>query len=254
MNNPRRNQIIHLLDHKGDVQLCHLREMFPEVSEMTLRRDLIFLEKKGLIVRTYGGAVSTKRLVMSVDGENVYSRTAAENMPAKIKIAQKALPLVEKGRSIYFDSGTTIMCLAEILPDDNYSIITNGADIALELIKKVKISVTVLGGQMNRNTLSMSGPRITDYLDGMNIDLAFMSASGFSVRNGFTVADIYECELKRKLVGRAGKVIMLLDTCKINKNLPFTYASLDDADIWICEKELPGLVVEEAEKHHVSVM
>ncbi len=254
MNNPRRNQIIHLLDHKGEVQLSHLRDMFPEVSEMTLRRDLIFLEKEGIVVRTYGGAVSTKRLVMSVDGENVYSRMSAENMPAKIKIAQKALHLVEKGRSIYFDSGTTLMCLAEILPDDNYSIITNGADIALELIKKVKVSVTVLGGQMNRNTLSMSGPRIAESLDSMNIDLAFMSASGFSARNGFTVADIYECELKRKIVGRAGKVIMLLDTGKINKNLPFTYAGLEDADVWISEKELPGSILEEAEKYNVSVI
>jgi DeoR/GlpR family transcriptional regulator of sugar metabolism len=132
--------------------------------------------------------------------------------------------------------------------------VTSGANIALELIKKLRTSVVTLGGLMNRNTLSSSGPNAMTHLDTMNIDLAFMAASGFSIDNGFTVSNVYECELKRKVVGRAKKVILLMDTSKINKDLPFTYASLQDIDVWVVDKELPQDVAAEAKKFGVEVI
>lgn len=254
MNNERQQQILQLLEQKGEIQLHQLKEMFPEVSMMTLRRDLISLENNGHLVRTYGGAVSTKKLAVNSGEEDAYSRRAAENVEGKVKIAEKAVALVEKGRSIYFDAGSTIMRLAKVLPDDSYSIITSGTNIAIELVKKLRPSVVALGGLVNRNTLSVSGPNAMSLLDNINIDLAFMAASGFSIGTGFTVSNIYECELKRKVVKRARKVIMLMDTSKINKDLPFTYAGLEDIDAWVCEKPLPPEVEQEARKHGVEII
>jgi DeoR/GlpR family transcriptional regulator of sugar metabolism len=239
VNNDRQNIILKMIEQKGEIQLQQLKDYFSDVSIMTLRRDLTNLESEGHLIRTHGGAVSTKKLSVISGEEDAYSRRAAENIEAKIKIAQKALPLVEKGRSIYFDAGSTIMCLAKILPDENYSLLTSGANIALELVKKQMPSVVTLGGLVNRNTLSMSGPNAISLLDTINIDVAFMAASGFSIESGFTVSNMYECEIKRKVVQRAKKVILLLDTNKIDKNMPFTYAALEDIDIWISEKALP---------------
>ena len=167
--------------------------------------------------------------------EDAYSIRAAENVEAKMKIAEKAVHMVEKGRSVFFDAGSTLMCLARLIPDESFSILTSGTNIALELVKKLRPSVVTLGGQINRNSLSVSGPYANTVLDNLNIDLAFMSSSGFSLESGFTVGNIYECELKMKVLKRAQKVILLMDTSKINKNLPFTYATLEDMDIWICE-------------------
>ncbi|MGI6777372.1 MAG: DeoR/GlpR family DNA-binding transcription regulator [Acetivibrionales bacterium] len=254
MGNDRQNQILRLIEQKGEIQLQQLKDIFPEVSAMTLRRDLISLENEGYVVRTYGGAVSVRKLSNTSGEEDAYSRRAAENVEAKMKIAEKAVALIEKGRSIYFDAGSTIMCLAKALPDDNFSIITSGANIALEIIKKLRTSVVALGGLVNRNTLSMSGPNANSLVDIINIDLAFMSASGFSIESGFTVSNIYECELKRKVVGRAKKVIAMVDTNKINKNLPFTYARLEDINVWVCEKELPPEVDAEARKYNVQIL
>ncbi len=250
----RQRQIIEILDQKGEVQLQSLNELFPDVSMMTLRRDLITLEGEGLLFRTYGGAVSAKKLSMTGGEENAYSRRAMENVEAKMNIAEKAVSLVEKGRSIYFDSGSTLMCLAKILPDDNYSIVTSGANIALELIKKQRTSVVTLGGSVNRNTLSISGPDAMNALDTINIDMAFIAASGFSLDNGLTVSNIYECELKRKVVKRAKKVILLMDTNKINKDLPFTYATLEDINMWICEEMPPAEIKEAANKFGVEIL
>ena len=254
MTNERQHQILMLMEHKGEVQLQQLKELFPAVSMMTLRRDLISLEADGYLIRTYGGAVSTKKLANGTGEEDAYSRRAAERLEAKLKIAEKAVHLVEKGRSIYFDAGSTIMQLARLLPDDSFSIVTSGANIAIELVKKQCTSVVTLGGFINRNTLSSSGPNSMLQLDTINIDLAFMAASGFSTDNGFTVSNVYECELKRKVVKQAKKVIMLMDTAKINKDLPYTYALLEDIDIWVSENVLPEEVEAEAKKFDVKII
>lgn len=254
MNTKRQAQILKELEKNGEVQLQQLKSIFPDVSEMTLRRDLISLENEGHLIRTYGGAVSVKRISPSKGEEDAYNIREAENVEEKMKIAQKVVSMVEIGRSIYFDAGTTVMCLAKVLPDDSFSIVTSSANTALELIKRLRTSVVTLGGPVNRNTLSSSGPDAVSMLENINIDIAFMAASGFSVDSGFTVANIYECELKRKVVKKANKVVMLMDTSKINKDLAFTYATLKDIDVWVCEKELPPDVDAEAKKYGVEVL
>lgn len=254
MNNDRQNYIMQLLDQKGEIQLQQLKEIFPEVSLMTLRRDLISLEKSRHLIRTHGGAVSMKKLSRSAGEEDAYSRRASENIEAKIRIAKKCVSMVEKGRSIYFDAGSTVMFLAQNLPDDSFSIITSGINTALELIKKLRISVVTLGGLVNRNTLSSSGPNAISLLNTINIDIAFMAASGFSIDSGFTVSNIYECELKQKIIKQAKKVVLLMDESKIDKDLPFTYATLDDIDVWVCDRQLPSVVQEEAAKSGVTIL
>ena len=253
MSNARQEKILQVLEQKGDVQLQKLKDLFPEVSVMTLRRDLITLENEGHVIRTYGGAVSTGKLPGIKGEEDAYTRRAAENVEAKMNIAEKALRLMEPGRSIYLDAGSTIMCLARMVEDESYSIITSGVNIALELIKKNKISAVALGGQLNRNTLSMSGPNAMAFLDTVNIDLAFMSASGFSLDNGFTVSNIYEGEIKRKVIARAKQVIALVDSSKVNKDLAFTYAYLKDIDIWICDSALSSDIMREAKKYKTEI-
>lgn len=254
VNNERQQHILQLLEHKGEVHLQQLRDVFPEVSMMTLRRDLISLENEGYLIRTHGGAVSVKKVSAGNGEEASYSRRAGENIESKMAIAEKAVGLVEQGRSIYFDAGSTVMCLSKVLPDEGFSIITSGTNIAIELLKKSRPSVVTLGGHVNRNTLSVSGPNSISFLDTVNIDLAFMAASGFSVDSGFTVSNIYECELKRKVVKRAKKVILLMDSSKINKTLPFTYANLEDINMWVCEKALPDEVALEAARYDVKIL
>lgn len=223
-----------------------LSEHFSEYSVMTLRRDLSYLESKGYLVRTHGGAVSRDKFRREGE-EDAYSMRSRENREAKIAIAEKAAGFVEKGRSVYLDAGSTIMQLAKLLKDDTYTIITSAVNTALELMKKPRISVFVPGGLVNPNTLSCSGPSALDVLSQVNIDLAFMSASGFSIDRGFTVSNMNECELKRNVIRKANKVFLLMDTGKFNKDLAFTFADLDDIDYLVCE-DRSKLEIGEAEK------
>lgn len=254
MNNERQKQIMEMITQKGEIQLQELKDYFPEVSLMTLRRDLISLENNGYLIRTHGGAVSSDKVASMIGEEDVYSRRAAENTEAKMKIAQKAGLLVEKGRSMYFDSGSTIMFLAKQLADDSFTIVTSGTNIAMELLKKQHPTVVTLGGLVNRNTLCASGPNALAVLDTINIDIAFMTTSGFSLDSGLTISNIYECELKRKVVNRAKKVVLLFDSHKINKNMTFTFANLEEVDVLVTEKPLPPEIETEAKKYGVQII
>ncbi len=254
MYNDRQEQILNLLNERGDIQISELKDVFPQVSTMTLRRDLSLLENKGLLIRTHGGAVNIKKLSSVYGEEDAYSSRAAENVESKINIAHKALGFLDNGRSIYLDSGSTIMCLAKLIPDDPFSILTSGINIAMELTKKTRITIYTTGGQLNQNSLSSSGPTSMSMLDFINVDIAFMAASGFSPENGFTVSNFFECELKKAVIKKAKKVIMLIDSSKFNKVLAFTFGQLSDMDIMICDKELSGSIMGKAREAGVQIL
>lgn len=251
MNAQRREIINAYIQNKGEVKLKELEKLFPEVSTMTLRRDLSYLESKGQIVRVRGGAKSVN--LFSSLKEDMYSLRAMENVEAKMKIAKKALDYVERGRSYFIDSGTTMMCLAKVLPDEDLSILTSGPNIALEIIKNNNPSVTLVGGQLSRNNLSTSGANSLNFIKDINVDIAFMATSGFSLEYGFTCGDYNECELKRAVIRKARKVILLMDVSKIDKNMPFTFATLKDIDVLICDKALPEDIVQAAERYGVEI-
>lgn len=110
MSFDRREKILELLRKKGIVMLKELEQQFPDVSSMTLRRDLEFFENLGEAVRIRGGARYIK--TMGAEQEDVYALRAVKNQEAKEKISKIALRYIETGRSIFVDSGTTGMCFA----------------------------------------------------------------------------------------------------------------------------------------------
>ncbi len=251
MNKDRRSTIKQYIEEKGEADLRELEELLPEVSTMTLRRDLIYLEEKGYVIRTRGGAVSVKRVAAAV--EDMYSLRAAENIEGKTKIAKKAVEFVETGRSIYIDSGTTMMCLAQELPDENFSILTSGPNIGLEIIKKTKPNVVLTGGVISRNNLSVSGSNWLHLIRNINIDIAFMATSGYSLETGFTIGNFNECELKKLVIEKARKPILLMDITKIDKTMPYTFATLKDIDILICDADLPDGIKKAAQENGVLI-
>ncbi|MDN5315018.1 MAG: hypothetical protein PWP10_3768 [Clostridiales bacterium] len=237
MPKERREAINETIQNAGEVKLTDLEKLFPEVSSMTIRRDLEALERQGRIIRIRGGAKSIAHL--SMIKEAVYTQRQVSNTPAKNLIADKAAELVSSGRSIYIDSGTTCMSLSQRLPDQNLFVLTPAPNIALELIKNSNIKVNITGGQLNRDTLTLSGFNAVEYVKTINIDMAFMAASAFSLQNGFTCGDYYEAELKRLIIRKAQQVIMMMDSSKINTGMPYTFARLNQIQTLITDDNLP---------------
>ncbi len=252
MNYDRREIIKAQLIKNGIVYLNDLCKQFPSVSSMTIRRDLELLEHTGLAVKIRGGAkfVNTFSNVSEPD----FIQRIGENIDAKMKIAKVALSYIETGRSVYLDSGTTIMCLATLLPDIRLSILTSGPNIALEILKKHTPSVNIIGGNINRDNLSVSGALALNVLKGINIDIAFISPSGFSFTGGFTCGNNAECEVKKAIIKKANRTILLMDSNKIDKSLPFTFALLKDIDIIITDNPLSDSLKKVAIKANTTII
>lgn len=253
MANPRKKTIIRLLNENGSVTLTELNEIFSDVSSMTLRRDLIQLEEEGIAIRIKGGAIKAPTSDAHTGEESAYSIREGTSKTAKEIIANKAMPLLETGRSIYMDAGSTIMTFASALEDDHYAFVTSGINIAQKLLEKEHATVIVLGGFANKNTLSLSGPLSQNILNTLNIDIAFISASGFTTDNHFTVSNIYEAELKRTIINKANKVVVLMDTSKIGKSLPYTFARTEDIDVFITEADINPSLLSHFETNSVIV-
>ncbi|OQB23627.1 MAG: Glucitol operon repressor [Firmicutes bacterium ADurb.Bin182] len=252
MASERRTKIREYIQKHGEASIAELSSLCGGYSSMTLWRDLKKLEQEGFIRRTRGGAISVHRVQSGPEG--LYSQRALSNTQAKSLIAKAALGFIKPSHSIYFDAGSTIMELVKILPDEHFTIITSGANIATELSQRSLFNVTLIGGQINSNTLSCSGPQAEAFLDAINIEIAVMATSGYSVSNGFTSGIFSEQQLKRKVIEKAKQVIMLMDNTKLDRSLPYTFADMQDIDVLICDSALPGSVQNEAEKCDVQVI
>jgi len=248
----RREKILRILSDKGQITYLELEKIFPDISNMTLRRDLIGLEKEGQVVRTRGGAVA--RAQIAVSAENAYSLRTTENVDAKMQIAQKAKTLIRPGRAVYLDSGTTMMCFARIIPDDNLYIITSGPNIALEVMRDNNLTLLMLGGNLNRNNLSVSGTHSLEMVEKINIDIAFLVASGYDRENGFTCGTFSESELKRAIMQKARQTVLLMDSSKIERSMPFTFSAFEDIDIFVTDDNMPQMVLDEARSKGIIVL
>ena len=65
MYNERRERIRALLTEKPFISIKELQSLFPDVSGMTLRRDIEYFESQGEAIKVRGGARSTKFITTS---------------------------------------------------------------------------------------------------------------------------------------------------------------------------------------------
>lgn len=252
MNYSRKMLVREILISKPFTSLKELEERFPEVSSMTLRRDIEFFERQGDVIKVRGGARSMKFITTSM--EESFSTRSGEYTYSKQKIAQAASQFIETGRSIFFDSGSTAMQLVSFIPKSRLSINTTDPNLALELVKKDNVMVSLVGGLLSRDNLSLSGMQAIDYINKINIDVAFISPSGFSLKHGFTSGNYNESELKSAIVKKAGCVIMLVHSSKIDKALPYTFCELNQVQKIVTDQSIDAEIAEACRQHKVEVI
>lgn len=252
MYNERREKIRTLLKSKSFVSLKELEEMFPDVSGMTIRRDIDYFESTHEAIKVRGGARSTKFITSQTDAS--ISARINENIHEKNLIARKAADFLETGRSIFIDSGSTLLRMVQYVPNNRYTFTTTDPTVALELCKIGLPIVNIVGGRLERDNQTITGLQATRFLADINVDIAFLSPSGLSSRSGFTVGNYNECDLKRIVVQKARLVVILMDDSKIDKSLPYTFASLEDVDIIITNAHLPIELESLAKEKNVRVI
>ena len=237
MKRDRIQEIAELLDKRGKLTLRQLEEAFPSVSQMTLRRDLFQLEEEGKIIRIRGGAMSVRE-VQKTSGEPYVKKTTIHT-DEKIEIAQKAAGLLDEGSSVFLDGGSTALYLAKEMPDKHCNVFTNGLAVATELAKKKNVVVNLLGGQLIKENLSTASSFSSMYFTDTNFELAIISASAFTLENGFSCSSQLEAELLRVVRKKAKFLYMMLDSSKIGKIKPYTFARPEDINVLITDDAFP---------------
>lgn len=229
----RMNVILGCISQKKQVTLKELHALYPDYNEMTIRRDLIMLEKNGYIERVRGGARIKDDTLPS---HFRHQERNCANIAEKRKIALNALKLIVPSMSIYLDASTTSYELAKILPNICLFVTTNDPLIALELQSRDKIEIILTGGSLNKSVTSVSGPLSMYALDRINIDMAFIGAAGVDAKCGFSNALHNECELKRKVISNAKKTVLLVDSSKFDKALPYSFATFSAINMMISDR------------------
>ena len=253
MKTDRINQIHELVEKYGRISYEELHSLMPAVSEMTLRRDVAFLEEQGVLVRIPSGAVSMEEIQKK--NEEQFVKRVGRNVLEKKEIAEKAISVIKHKSCIFIDGGSTTSYFAKELPNDSYYVVTNALNVAIEVLKNSLPTVALLGGDVTRNNLITIGQSSLDFLSKINIEVAVMTATGFLPATGsFTCGSQPEVEIKSAVIKKASKVVMLLDSSKVNVNTPYTFADYGDVDCLVVDKNFPKDLKEEIKNKNVMII
>jgi len=211
----RRQQISALVRERGSVQVAPLAKQFG-VSMQTIRKDLRFLETRGVMERSYGGGIRAD--AVNVTAEPALEVKRSSHADEKVRIGKLAAAMVSPGESIVLDSGTTTLQIARFLPDDeDITVLTNDIDILSVLAAKERLNIVMLGGMLRRRNRAFYGAQTVAALDDLRVDKLFLGVDGFDVECGITTHYEPEAMLNRKMVEAAREVIAVTDASKFGR-------------------------------------
>ena len=247
MNQARRKKIVELLETQGAVTNDELMSIF-QISIETVRRDLGYLEKYGLLERVYGGAVKKKFMRVEPD----YVNRENENAQEKRQIAKCAVDFIEADESIFFDIGTTVLAIAQNVGDKKFKAFTNALRTAIVLSEK-EVEVTLTGGSVRKGENCVSGSIAEDTMSRFNLDTAFIGAGGID-ENGITDFIAQEAFFRKKVVDNARKVIVVADYSKFGVRASCNVCLIEDIDVLITDGKAPRDFLRKIQKKGVKII
>jgi DeoR/GlpR family transcriptional regulator of sugar metabolism len=216
----RNVRILDILAAHKNIKVTTLAELL-NVSQVTVRKDLDNLERKGLIHRSHGYA--------SLDGTDDVGTRMAFNHLIKRRIAKAAAAMVDEGETVMIESGSCCALFAEelALAQKNVTIITNSAFIANYICRLPNIKIILLGGYFQPESQVLVGPMTAKCGEIFFSDKFFVGADGFIPGYGFTGKDHLRVETIVNLAERAKKIFVLTDAVKFHHRGVYNMMRLD---------------------------
>jgi DeoR/GlpR family transcriptional regulator of sugar metabolism len=245
----RQEQILQHLSQRYRGNVGELSELLG-VTEVTIRKDLDFLEAQGLLMRVHGGAVISGRGRL----EHRFAAREKENLEEKRRVAQTAAALIQSGQRVFLDASTTGLQVARLIKDrQDLVVVTNGLYTALELSFCEGITTLVLGGTMRRRSSSLVGSLTDDLTQRLRIDIGFFGARGVTARDGLMETDLDEAQLKQRMVKASNTVVGLVDASKFGAKFFSVFALPEEIDRIITDVRTPASVVSDLQSRNIRV-
>ena len=227
----REELLMNLLNLEGHITTDEAVRL-TGVSQATVRRMFLDLEKAGKIIRTYGGA----QLPGSLDSYRFEQREkVAED--EKQRIGVLAASLVEDRDTIYLDCGTTLLqmaiALGERLRSETFTglnIVTNSIANLHALGESSVAKIILLGGEYHSARRDFFGPITERYAEPFHFSKCFLGSEGVTIETGFSSNKTGLSSLNANILGRSSRRYVLFDASKVGKGAFFSYAALERID------------------------
>ncbi len=231
----RRNLILEKLQEEKRVVVSELSQLY-NVSEETIRRDLEKLDKDGLAVKSYGGAVINE----STSIDMPFNVRKKKNVTGKQKIAEIVADMIQDGDHIAMDASTTGVFIAKAMKQkERITIVTNSIEIVIELADVSDWNIISSGGKLKEGYLALVGPKAIEALGTYNAEIAIISGKGLDLERGLTDGNEEFAQPKRMMLKSARHRIIAVDKTKFGQIAFAKIADFSDMDIIVTD-EKPG--------------
>ena len=230
----RQVEIARLVKEKGLVTVESLKEILG-VSVITIRRDLAVLEKRGLLERTHGGAISTSPITREYN----YREKDKTNSKYKEAIGKAAAELIKDGDTVFINSGSTTFQVIRFLEGKrNIRIITNNVAAAENFGSFPGIELILTGGRYRSQSNCVVGEFASQVISQIMATKTIIGADGLSFKGGLTSPVYQEAAVTRKMIERTqGDVICTADHSKIGKISNFLTVPVDRLNYLVTDWE-----------------
>ncbi|HIH0446217.1 TPA: DeoR/GlpR family DNA-binding transcription regulator [Vibrio cholerae] len=238
----RRKVIYEELVTEGSVHVGDLAGKY-SVTYETIRKDLSFLEKQGLLVKTHGGATLKQGAI-----EYPFQVREKENIDLKKSIAKRALEVIPQNASMIIGTGSTTLELAKLLSlKEGYKIFTDSLPVATVLLQSDN-QVFMLGGELRKKSSSCFGGWTVSMLQDIHVDLCFLGTDGFSNFDGPTTPSSSDAFIDQTIIAQSKKRFILGDYTKSQGTSLFKICNWSDITALITNKEIEEQVKLDLEK------
>ena len=248
----RLNEILKIIKRDKKVLVKQLSERF-NVSESMIRKDLQRLEKEGNIKRTYGGAILERE---SSYNEKTNSRVFVD-LESKCRLGELVLDIIEDNDVIFLDISTTNHTIATMLSNTkkHITVVTNMNRIAMEFDRTSNIDVILVGGNYNKKLGGTVGSSAVEAIKKFKFTKAFIGAGGINVEDNFISNFNYdEAAVKKEVLRCSNRRYIVANYEKIYKDGAYKFATLDDIDYIVTEKEPEESIKEILRQKEVKVI
>lgn len=223
MKDARFSAIRQHLFHAGFSSVQQIAEAVG-ASAATIRRDLLVLETDGAIARDHGGA----SIAESAGDEVAFELREQHNLAAKRAIGDAAFSMITPHSAIFLASGTTVLQVARRIRLGRLplSVFTNCLTVAQVLVGVRDLKITLLGGNLQPQNVSMVGGFAEAMLDQLWFDQLFLGTGAIAQDCCLYSVSEDEARLNEKMLSRATSTILLVDSSKFGSRLTYRIAQL----------------------------
>lgn len=220
----RRDRIVQLVQENGFLSAPDAAQLLG-VSSETIRKDIIELDREGLIRRSRGGAMP-----VNVVRESPLVRKRTNYPEEKVAIARAAVDTIPAGSSVILDAGSTIYAAAKCIARRSDLCVFTNSIVAIDVLSESDNEVFILGGRVRKSSLAIVGDWPKNELASISADYALLGADSVGSANGPSTNSYEEVAIKRSIIASAKRKILLADKSKFQLTGSFKFCSWDTID------------------------